>query len=240
MSWIYRVSLVVSIVSLNACSSGSASLVVRGSSVSTATSLTRNQKIRGYADEGPSIGSPSSTTMKMYALYISTQADCSSPTLVQDYGSDGVDKDVFESGVTLFEGSPADGDYQCLIIKMSDVIRFKADSEAVNAASSPCSEGTEYSLDIYRTDSGDSWKDVNGAAITPHGASGSPEADTVYIFVSRNPSAIPSTTAHENQVGTLGSSLVVPGQATFYADGSHQVTNNDGSCGLNGLTLGFQ
>jgi len=224
-----------------ACSSSS-KLTVTGSSTQAEVQAQVIKPVRAFSSEdedGIPIGSPTSTIFKMYALYISENDDCSAPALVQDYGTEGVDKDIFEDGVTLFRGDPTDGTYRCLIIKMSDNIRFKANQAAVSATGSPCVADQEYTIDVYRTDSNDDWKDLNGNVTTARGASGSPVSDEVYIFVSRG--SIPSNVAHANQSGTLGSDLIVPGQAIFYADATNQIVQTESNeCGLNGLTMGFR
>ena len=50
---------------------------------------------------------------------------------------------------TLGSGNPPDGTYQCVIIKMSDLIKFTP-----SATAGLCTAGTQYTADICRTDNG--------------------------------------------------------------------------------------
>jgi hypothetical protein len=122
------------------------------------------------AGDGLQHGAPSSLTIRLYALYISTGTDCSNPVLVQDLGSAGVDRD-FMTNPVLFTGEPAAGSV--------------------------------------------------------------PLDDRVTIFMTRNPEAAMARGISSNQIVALQSSLIVPGQSTFYLDASQAVTSDGQSCELN-------
>ena len=191
---------------------GSASAAPAGSAVQAATSATT--------------GDPSSLTFGMYALYISPNDDCSAAVLVDDNGTTPQDKDFYSNPV-LFSGSPAAGAYQCVAIKMSDVIRMKA-----AASFGHCVAGTEYAGDIYRAGESD-WKDVNLNPIIGTGTDESPADDRVTIFMTRNRAATIARGLSPHQVLQLGSDLVVPGQSTFYWNGQGSVVDEGGQCGVN-------
>jgi len=241
--------LTVSSLAFLSCSDSSNNLVVTSSSSRTATvsgaAVNKANYVRVLNDEGPVIGSPSSLTFKVYALYISLNADCSSLTEVGSYGSAGESKDFFDSS-ELFNRAAAAGTYECIAISVSDNIRFKPNAAAVTAAPAACeSVDSEYTIDIYRADSGEEtpWIDQENAAITATGSAGSLGDDRVVIYASTNPAAaMARATApiHENQLGELTSPLIVPGQTIFYADGTDQIVDNGSDCGLNGVEMGFR
>ncbi len=166
---------------------------------------------------------PSLFRVGFYRLYLSSNVDCSAPTLVHDYGAR-ADFDLV-TGPTLFSatGVPA-GSYPCLIMTMSDVMEFVPDSDV-----GPCVAGTTYHTDTYREGESD-WKDVSGAPITGTGTDASPVDNMVDVFFSTDPAAVIGRGYSANQVLTLGAPAVVPGTSTFYLNGSGAVTEEDGSC----------
>jgi hypothetical protein len=166
---------------------------------------------------------PSLFKVGFYRLYLSSNVDCSAPTLVHDYETR-ADFDLV-TGPTLFSatGVPT-GSYSCLIMTLSDVLEFVPDSDV-----GPCVAGTTYHTDTYRAGESD-WKDVSGAAITGSGTDASPVDNMVDVFFSTDPAAVIGRGYSANQVLTLGAPAVVPGTSTFYFDGSGAVTEEDGSC----------
>jgi len=131
MSLVNRFTIAAVAVSLVACSTadtvattGAPALVVYGSGSALGASL------RMDGDSGAVFGPAGSLTIKLYSLYISTNADCSSPQLVQDLGAAGVNKD-FMTNPVLFEGTPTAGTYQCVMMKMSDVLNMKPGAAVV-------------------------------------------------------------------------------------------------------------
>ncbi len=220
----------VSVAVLGACSSASGtgpseSLTIRGSAAAPPAAASF-ASYRGSVSASATTGDPSSLSVGMYALYISRNADCSSPVMVEDNGSSAVFKDFVVNPV-LFTGTPASGAYQCLMIKMSDVIHF---SPATSWGA--CTAGTVYYGDIYR-DGEDDWKDKDMASIAGHGSDALPVDDRVTIFITRDPSAVEARGASPNQTIALGSDLVVPGHTTFYWNGAGSVSDAGGECGIN-------
>jgi hypothetical protein len=178
-------------------------------------------------------GDPGALRIGVYALYISPNADCSSPLLVQDYGATAAVKD-FVSNPVLFTGSPASGSYQCVAIKMSDVIRVQPATSF-----SVCDSTVEYAGDIYRAGETD-WKDVDLNPIIGSGSDSLPVDDHVTIILTRDTLAAQARGFSTNQTLTLGADLVVPSQTTFYWNGQGTVTDAGGQCGVNPGQPSFQ
>lgn len=174
----------------------------------------------------PTTGDPASLSIGVYALYISSNTDCSSPVLVQDYGSAGAVKD-FVGNPVLFTGAPDAGSYPCLAIKMSDVLHM------VPASSfGDCVAGVDYAGDIYRDGESD-WKDVYMNPIIGTGTDSVPQDDHVTIFMTRDTAAALARGISTNQLIQLGGDLIVPGQSTFYWNGQGSVVSEGGQCGIN-------
>jgi hypothetical protein len=195
-----------------------------------------------YATATPLAGTNVSyVNFDFYALYMSTSTDCSNPVLVTNNGATPVSKDMAASGTTLFTGNPPDGTYKCIAIKMHDVITFRPDAFSAAAAGSQCNTATSYTFDIYRTNSGDSWKDINGAGITATGDGVTMGADQVFVFASTDAAALAagSIAPHSNQTVSLSSALTVPGNTTFFSNFADQVTVTP-TCGLDGVVFGFR
>jgi len=182
--------------------------------------------------EGALWGGASSVTIHLYALWISQNPDCSDPLLVQQHPAAGVDKDFMQAPV-LFQGSPAAGSYQCVMLKMSDVLRMKPASTFGS-----CVANVEYSGDIYREGESD-WKDVDLNTVVGTGSDEVPVDDHVTIFMTRSPSAALARGISENQIVELGSNLVVPGQSTFVMDASQAVLSWGAGCGLEKPAISF-
>ncbi len=183
--------------------------------------------------DGLTFGSVASFTIKLYALYVSTSGDCSSPVLVQDLGTAGVDKD-FMTNPVLFEGTPAAATYPCVMFKMSDVLRSRPSSTFGG-----CTLGTEYTGDIYRA--GDSaWVDVNLNPIVATGSDTVPSNDHVTIFITRDTVAALGRGINHGQLVPLGASLIVPGQLTFHVDASHAMATDGTRCGMEKPVFWFQ
>lgn len=207
----------------------------------TSTSPTTLFTVHGSAGAPPApfqadlvnTGDPAALRIGVYALYISPNADCSSPVLVQDYGATASVKD-FVANPVLFTGTPADGAYQCVAIKMSDVIRVVPDTTF-----GACVAGTEYPGDIYRAGETD-WKDVDLNPIIGTGTDSVPADDRVTIVLSRDTTAAIARGFSTNQTLTLGSDLIIPGQATFYWNGQGTVVDGGGQCGVNPGHPSFQ
>jgi len=208
-------------------SDGTPAFVVYGSGAPAGASL------RDGGDSGAVFGPASSLTIKLYALYISANADCSAPQLVQDLGAVGADKD-FMTNPVLFEGTPAAGTYQCVMMKMSDVLRMKP-----GATFGACVSGTEYTGDIYRDGESD-WVDSNLNPIVGTGTDEAPVDNHVTIFMTRDTAAAIARGISHNQLVPLQSNLIVPGQTTFHMDASNAVATDGVQCGIEKPVMSFR
>lgn len=189
------------------------------------------------------VGSPTSLILKLYAIYISQNEDCTNPEKVADFGAAGKIFNLLDSP-TLFAREVTHGTYQCLILKMSDHISYRVDQEAVDGgvpqeATRACESVTKlHSGDLYRTKEvgqpDEEWYDIEtGTTII-----GKNEEQVVYIFASTL--LVPPAPIHEHQYLPLGNPLVVPGAAVFYADFNDGVENTVGGCGLEHGGFGFR
>ena len=231
-------AFVAAALSLGACSTSSTAtgttdtpaLVVYGSGAPIAS---LQAAMMGGGDDSNAVHGPAgSITLTMYAMYISTNADCSNPVLVQDLGSSGTDKN-FMANPVLFTGTPAAGTYHCLMFDMSDLLHM---TPAANTGS--CVAGTDYAGDIYHDGETD-WKDVHGNSIVGTGTNEVPHADRVTIFITSDTSAAIARGMSGNQTIPLASDLIVPGQSTFHIDASSAVVSNGVECGLNPPKFAF-
>jgi hypothetical protein len=179
-------------------------------------------------------GDPSAVRMGMYALWISSNGDCSAPILVQDYGDVGEVKDLVQNPV-LFSAEAADATYECVIIRMSDVIGFESASSF-----GTCEANVAYETDIYREGQTD-WKDADLNPIIGTGTDSVPSNDHVALVMTTDTTAAIGRGFSGNQVIALASPLVVPGQSTFYWNGQGSVTTEPGyPCGLQPGAPAFQ
>ena len=226
-------AIVFVITACNSSSDPAGTYTVKSSASATATSI--------YANViGDTTGSPTSLKQKFYAAWISPNEDCSSPVLLQDHGADGKIVE-FYSGETIFSGSPADGTYKCLIIKMSDFQTFVPDAVAGARWPTVCTTGTTYDEDIF-TEDFTHYLNMDGTFIDGQGTYTVPVEQTTYSFVTTNPSAVIALGASVYQVLELVSPLIVPGQGTLYTDFSDQVgvVENGTVCWLEEPVIGFR
>jgi hypothetical protein len=234
--------LAAGVVVLSACGdssigpAGSPTLTIKGSS-SMPPSMSRAGLSFSVASDSTALtGDPSSISLGMYALYVSTNADCSNYTTLVDHGT-AVDYKDFATNPTLFEASPTDGTYNCVALRMSDVIRFQPATTF-----GTCVAGTEYQQDIYRSDSDDNpWKDMDLNDIIGTGSDSLPVDDHVTVIMTTDTAAAVARGFSMNQIVPLASGLVVPGSSTFYWGAQGSVSTGDGRpCGLEKGTPAFR
>jgi hypothetical protein len=206
---------------------GDPALVVYGSGAPAGASL------HSPPDSGVTWGGASSLTIKLYTLYISANADCSSPVVVQDLGASGADKD-FMANPVLFEGTPAAGTYPCVMFKMSDVLSMKPATSF-----GACVAAHEYTGDIYRDGETD-WVDVNLNPVVGTGTDEVPADNHVTIFMTRDTAAVLARGVSRHQIVPLQSSLIVPGQSTFHMDASNAVLTDGSQCGIDPPVMSFR
>ena len=223
------------IVVLSACSDSSTApvpaptLTIKGSSSAPPATFRSARGKLSFSSADPGLtGDPSSISLGMYALYVSTNADCSVYATLVDNGTMVSYKD-FATNPTLFVASPTDGTYNCVALRMSDVLRFKPATTF-----GTCVAGAEYEQDIYRADS-DSipWKDIDLNDVVGTGSDSIPMDDNVTIVMTTDTAAAMARGFSKSQIVPLGSGLVVPGSSTFYWGAEGTVSTGDGRpCGL--------
>jgi len=241
--WWSALAAATAVVGMGACSDSTdvanQALTIYGSaskppSLLSASIRPASRPLFGMAAPTDSTG-PSTMPIRMYALYVSPNADCTSPVLVQDYGAEGVVKD-FVAHPVLFQAEPAAGTYQCMIFRMSDVLTMKP-----SKSFGPCDSSQTYIGDIYRDGETD-WIDQDGNQIIGRGTDDPAGAvdDHVAIFFTSDTAAATARGVSPNQVVPLGSPLVAPGQSTLYWDMSGAVQDEGGYCSILPRPLYFE
>lgn len=186
----------------------------------------------------------SSLKLQVYAVMLSTSPLCTSPVTV--FSSTTATEVDFLSTPTLGSGNPPDGTYNCIIIKMSDFIKFTPSS-----TSGSCTAGAEYVADVCRTDNSGTTQapDATGAPTACTGTDPAPVADPVYMYLTTNASAGSGgqTFMQPTGVGStnglnLTAPLVILGstRSKFVVNASGKVAGSDITCGMNPPVFGFQ
>lgn len=103
---------------------------------------------------------PTVLKVKVYKFAVSASNRCTNPITVFEDDTPEYVNFYDTSDLDLGAGSLADGEYPCVIVQMSDTLKFKPASTSDNSA---CVAGTEYTIDVCRSgtftddiDSGDS------------------------------------------------------------------------------------
>ena len=186
----------------------------------------------------------SSLKLQVYSVMLSTSAQCTSPVTV--FSSATATEVDFLALPTLGSGNPPDATYNCVIIKMSDLIKFTP-----SATAGLCSAGTQYTADVCRNDNGGMTQapDAVGAPGMCSGTDAAPVADTVYLYLTTNASAgsggntfmQPTGPASTNGLN-LTAPLVIAGTAKskFIVNATGKVGDDGVSCGMNPPVFGFQ
>lgn len=168
-----------------------------------------------------------------YRFYLAANADCSSPMLLEDYGTSPLTADLF-TDPTLFEVRGEPGTYDCIAMRISDVFTFVPEVTV-----GPCVAGTAYTVDTYYDGETD-FLDVDGRPIVGRGDDASPVDDMVDVFFSTNPAAVVARGYSPNQIVPLESGAVIPGTATFVYDLSGAATDQGGECRSGAGTYTFR
>ena len=187
----------------------------------------------------------SSLKLQVYGVMLSTSPLCTSPiTVFSSPSSTEVD---FLASPTLGSGNPPDATYNCVIIKMSDIIKFTP-----SATSGLCTAGTQYATDVCRVDNGGTTQapDAVGSPTACMGTDTAPVSDPVYLYLTTNASAgtgggntfmQPTSTSSTNGLN-LTAPLVINGTAKskFVVNATGKVGSDTVSCGMNPPVFGFQ
>ncbi|MEO8524284.1 MAG: hypothetical protein ABI460_06165 [Caldimonas sp.] len=186
----------------------------------------------------------SSLKLQVYSVMLSTSPLCTNPYTV--FSKETPTEVDFLQAPTLGSGNPPDGTYNCIIIKMSDIIKFTP-----STSSGLCMASTQYSSDVCRTDNSGMTQapDAVGAPTMCHGTDAAPVADPVYLYLTTNPGQAkggdtfmqPTSSSSLNGI-KLTAPLVVAGTAKskFVVDATGQVGDDGVSCGMNPPAFGFK
>ena len=186
----------------------------------------------------------SSLKLQVYSVMLSTSPQCTSPVTV--FSSATPTEVDFLATPTLGSGNPPDGTYHCVIIKMSDLIKFTPSTTA-----GLCSASVQYTADVCRTDNGGITQapDAVGAPNACAGTDAAPVSDAVHLYLTTNASAgtggntfmQPTGPASTNGLN-LTAPLVIAGAAKskFVVNATGKVGDDGVACGMNPPLFGFQ
>ncbi len=185
----------------------------------------------------------SSLKLKVYSVMLSTSALCTNPVTV--FSSPTATEVDFLANPTLGSGNPADATYQCVIIKMSDLIKFRP-----SASAGSCDAAVEYVADVCRSDNGGTTRapDATGPVTNCTGTDAAPQADAVYLYLTTNSAAgtgggtfLQPTSTSSTTGLHLTAPLTIAGTAKskFVVDATGKVSGADVTCGMNPPVFGF-
>jgi hypothetical protein len=186
----------------------------------------------------------SSLKLQVFSVMLSTSPLCTSPVTV--FASSVATEVDFLSTPTLGSGNPPDATYNCVIIKMSDLIKFTPAS-----TSGSCTAGTEYVADVCRVDNHGTTQapDAVGVPSACNGTDAAAQADAVYLYLTTNTSAgsggntfMQPTAATSTSGLNLAAPLVIAGSAKskFVVNAAGKVDGGYTTCGMNPPLFGFQ
>lgn len=152
-----------------------------------------------------------SLKLKVYKMAVSTSANCTSPVTVIDNGSIPVETDVKATNPVFGSGNITDGTYPCVMIEMSDTIKYSGEL----STSGNCSPSSETSRDLCRLDNAGTSQLLDGSTFNCTNSE-----DVIVIYLSTNtvvsPSGngfVPPVGAGSQDGGHLASALTVSGSA---------------------------
>lgn len=185
----------------------------------------------------------SSLKLQVYSVMLSTSPLCTSPVTV--FSSVAPTEVNFLAAPTLGSGNPPDGTYQCVIIKMSDLIKFTP-----SATGGSCTAGIEYTADVCRTDNGGTTQAPDtGVPTACTGTDPAPVSDAVHLYLTTNSTAGSGGQTFMQPTGTtstnglnLTAPLIISGSASskFIVNATGAVSGADTTCGMNPPIFGFQ
>jgi len=206
--------------------------------------------IMSFAGQALAI-SPTEVLISVYSVAVSSSVDCSNPIVVIDNGSTPKELD-FTSTPSLGNASVSSGNYPCVILRMSDVIKFRPDT-----SSGSCVAGTQYTIDVCRTSQGtytpmtlSGTSATYGSSTGCSGSDSTPVSDTVPLFLSTQStnsgggggSAFDRPASAGTNGFNLNGAFIVSGSGsgTFVVNFSGKVDGGQSSCGLNPPIFGFR
>lgn len=183
-------------------------------------------------------GNPSSLKIKVHRFAVSENADCSNPKVVIDNSANPTYVSMLDSP-KFGAGELANGTYPCVMVEMSDQIKFTPESNV----GSTCTAGTEYTLDVCGSGT---YTNLDGTTGTCTGDNGSDPSDNhveekLVLYLSTNSTSTggssnafePPTSASDGSHGfNLGSALIVSGTevGVFDVDGRGKVEDETSYC----------
>ena len=185
-----------------------------------------------------------SAILKVYKAYVSENGNCTNPVLLVEAKNPGGDDFDMQSNPTIGEGAIPPKKYQCLIMEMSDKVRFRP-----AATEGSCTSGTEYT--IYVCQNGSSTTSPTGVSTACSGTQSNGE-DRVFVYVSRWSSATDGAVGHNafapplsNGDSTKGLRMeneidVTGGAGSFIFDLTGKITGGGATCDMNPPKFGFR
>lgn len=222
-------SLVVIGLVVSACDSGSSSsanvtLKGAGAAASLSTFLP--------------VVDPAQMKIKVFKFAVSTHTDCSDMQVIYEDSSPAYQQML--ANPTIGSGTLADGEYPCIAMEVSDQIKF-----TTNTTEGSCTAGSEYTIDVCRSDNSGASTLIDGTAVTcagtDDGVNPAPNDDKVAIYMSTtgsdsNLAFIPSSPFPLTSAFTVAGAVT----ATFVVDGSGKVDGSNTACGMNPPVFGFR
>lgn len=186
----------------------------------------------------------SSLKLQVYSVMLSASPLCTNPITV--FSSPTATEVDFLATPTLGSGNPPDATYHCVIIKMSDLIKFTP-----SGSEGSCTAGTQYVADVCRTDNGGQTQapDAVGAPTACTGTDPAPVSDAVHLYLTTNSLAgtggetfLQPTDTNSTNGLNLTAPLVIAGNARskFSVNAAGKVSGADVTCGMNPPVFGFQ
>ena len=179
---------------------------------------------------------PGYVKIKVYEMRVSPNADCSGGITV--FRNAAPTYQDFANTPTLGAGAIPNGTYQCIMMRMSDFIRYTPTTANPSWTHSVCTVGTDYVSDVGH----------DGTAVDPDGTGHAMTAgveDIVWLYVRPGAPVGGGNTFAPTGGIPLTSPLVVNGDGahTMVFNFSGRVGEENGStwaCGCDAPTLGFR
>lgn len=123
--------------------------------------------------------SASSIKLKVYKMAVSTSPLCTNLITVLNNGATPTEVDFLQNP-SLGSGTLADGTYPCIVVEMSDQVKF---TPSVNSTSGNCLTSSEYILDVCSAGSNASIL-IDGSSSACAGTDGAPVDNKVAMYIS--------------------------------------------------------
>lgn len=187
---------------------------------------------------------PTELNIKVYQMAVSTNTDCSDPTVV--FTTDTPETIDMLKGPNVGGGDLPQGTYPCLILTFDDLITFKSDTDTGS-----CKAGTTYTLDVCQTGSVSATIDSSGnygAEVACTTDKTTPEKVTLFLstkstIASGNANTFRQPTGANTGYGlTLNGAWVVGefGAGTFVVNGNGKVIGTGNPCDMQPPVFGFR